>query len=179
MSFKKFKTLASKIRINHKFCKIIEEKVELPDGSSADWFIQKSLGAVVILPILADGQIMLQKTYKHGCGEILYEFPAGMIDPNEKPLKSAERELLEETGFKAEKLTFLGEAFANPTGSTAKHYYFLAENCKKISEPDLEPAEQIEILFFKDIQTVFEFLMKNKTANTALALLSFYERIQK
>jgi len=172
MKFQKFKTLKTETLIDNKFCHIEKQRIELPDKSQVDWFLRKSLGAVVILPLLDNGQIMLQKTYKHGCGEVLYEFPAGMIDKGEIPEEAAKRELLEETGFETQELVFLGKAFPDPTGSNSVHHYFLAKNCKKVAEQELEPAEQIELLYFANIKEVSDFLRKNKTTNTALSLLS-------
>lgn len=171
---KKFPILSRETLVNSPFCHIEKQKVELPDGSTTDWFVNKVSDAVVILPRKKNREVLLQKNYKHGCGEVIWEFPAGMIDEAEDPQTAAERELLEETGFKGD-LKQIGEVFSNPTGAQMKYHFFLAENCKKISEPRREPAEQIEIFWKKDLAEVRTFLQQpeNKTSSATMALLSF------
>lgn len=173
---KPFKVLNSKRIINEKYCCIDQERVEFPDGSQGDWFIKQNHNAVIIIPELSDGQVLLEKTYKHGCGEIILEFPAGLIDPGEDPETAAQRELLEETGYQAQTLIPLGEAYSSPTGSPMKHIYFLGKNCELVSETDLEPAEQIELVLVENIKSAQKKLTNSKfpTSNTALTALALY-----
>lgn len=172
-----FKVLTSERLIEEKYCTIDKERVEFPDGSQGDWFIKQNFNAVIVLPVLKTGEILIERTYKHGCGEIIYEFPAGLIDPGESPEVAAARELMEETGYQAEKLTYLGEAFSGPTGSPMKHIYFLGEDCEFVAEPEREPAEQIEVELLADLTTAKKFLRDNistNTAYTALAMEALY-----
>ncbi len=170
-----FKVLASERLLNEKYCTIDKERVEFPDGSQGDWFIKQNDNAVIVLPILKTGEVLIERTYKHGCGEVLYEFPAGLIDPGESPELAAERELLEETGYRAETLTYLGEAFSGPTGSPMKHIYFLGEGCKFVSEPEREPAEQIEVELLPDLNAAKTFLKTAISSNTAYTALTMYD----
>ena len=168
---KPFKVLKTERLLNETFCRIDKDRVEFPNGEQGDWFVSQTNDAVIIIPILKNGEVLLERTYKHGCGEIIYEFPAGLIDDGEAPETAAARELLEETGYAAEKLTLLGELFSSPTGSAMKHIYYLGENCERVSDPDLEPAEQIEVELLPDLETTKKFLRQQASSNTAFAAL--------
>src|SRR5688500_8818332 len=58
-------------------------------------------GAVVVVPLLPDGRLVMERQYRYPLGRVLLEFPAGKIDPGEAPFATAVRELIEETGYRA------------------------------------------------------------------------------
>ena len=171
---KKFKVLNRERIINEIYCCIDKERVEFPDGSQGDWFIKQNCDAVIVIPILKTGEVLLERTYKHGCGEIIIEFPAGLIDEGENPQTAAIRELREETGYSAETWTLLGQAYAGPTGSPMKHIYFLAEGAAKTHDTQLEPAEQIEVVLVDDITAAKKLISESLSSNTAYAALQMY-----
>ena len=109
---KKFKVLSRKVLIDSPFCPVEKQVVELPDGQTCDWYLNTSNDAVIVVPFLETGEVLLQRGYKHGSGEVITEFCAGLIDDGETPLETAKRELLEETGY-AGNLKQSGEIFAN------------------------------------------------------------------
>ena len=156
------------------YCRIEKQRVVLPDQSEADWYIRHSDPAVVVIPVLKTGEILLQRTYKHGCGKIVVEFPAGLVDNNEEPAFTAERELREETGYVAEEMIPLGKCAADATGSQMTYYFFLAEGCEKLVKPTLDDSEQIEpftVASFAEVQK--EFLSgKYQTSASSLAALA-------
>ena len=65
-------------------------------------------GAVLIVPVLADGRLVLERQYRYPVRRVMLEFPAGKIDAGEKPLATAQRELREEAGYAAGRWTSLG-----------------------------------------------------------------------
>ncbi|MDO8299566.1 NUDIX domain-containing protein [Lacisediminimonas sp.] len=83
------------------FLKISRDKVRLPDGKIAEREYVRHPGAVVILPLMADGRILLERQYRYPLHRVFIEFPAGKIDAGEDPLLCAQRELQEETGYTA------------------------------------------------------------------------------
>lgn len=101
-------------------------------------------GAAVILPVLPDGQIMLIRTYRYAVGEHLLELPAGTIDPGETPINCAGRELMEETGYIAGKLTRIASFYASPGILTEKmHAYLATDLLPHAGEKDV--GEEIEL----------------------------------
>ncbi|MDB5798063.1 MAG: hydrolase [Paucimonas sp.] len=83
------------------FLHISRDTVRLPDGKTALREYIRHPGAVVILPLLPDGRILLERQYRYPMHRVFIEFPAGKIDPGEDWLECAKRELAEETGYTA------------------------------------------------------------------------------
>lgn len=158
-----------------------KQLVRLPNGNLVDWFIGVGPSAVIVIPILENGEIMLQRTYKHGAGEEIIEFCAGIIEKGEDPKKAAKRELLEETGCKAEEIEFLGEFFANPTGSQTKYFLYCATGCRVVAKPTLDEAEQIENFSVSGYETLENEILssENKTSMAVLAALPYARKCMK
>lgn len=89
------------------FLKVARDRIRLPDGSVTDREYIKHPGAVVILPLLDDGRVLLERQFRYPLGRVFVEFPAGKIDPNEDALACAKRELQEETGYTAAEWQFV------------------------------------------------------------------------
>jgi len=84
-------------RLLHAF----RDTVKLPDGSEATREYVIHPGAVMVIPMLDDGRLVLERQFRYPVGQVMIEFPAGKIDPGEDRLACAKRELLEETGYTA------------------------------------------------------------------------------
>jgi ADP-ribose pyrophosphatase len=82
-------------------------RVELPDGRGATRDVVRHPGAVAIVALTDEGRICLVRQYRTAIGRVTVEIPAGKLEPGEDPLECAGRELLEETGMRAEKIAFL------------------------------------------------------------------------
>ncbi len=156
------------------YCRVEKQRVLLPNKSETDWFIRHSDPAVVIIPVLKTGEVLLQKTYKHGCGKVVVEFPAGLVDRGEEPSFTAERELREETGYVAEEMIPLGKCCADATGSNMTYYFFLAQRCEKLVEPTLDDSEQIEPFVVENFAAVLKefFGGEYETSASSLAALA-------
>lgn len=89
------------------FLKVERDRVRLPDGSETRREFIRHPGAVVILPLLPDGQVLLERQFRYPNAQVFVEFPAGKIDPGEDPLACARRELEEETGYTASDWQFV------------------------------------------------------------------------
>jgi len=83
------------------------DTVRLPNGSESTREIILHPGAVVMIPVLKDETLIMERQYRYAPDQVFYELPAGKIDPGEEPLATGKRELLEETGYEAECWTFL------------------------------------------------------------------------
>ena len=84
------------------------DTVRLPDGGEATREYIKHNGAVMVVPILDDGRLVMERQWRYPVGQVMLEFPAGKIDPGEGPFATAKRELLEETGYRAAEWARIG-----------------------------------------------------------------------
>lgn len=84
-----------------KFLQMRRDMVRLPDGRSASREYVVHPGAVMVVPILPDGRLVMERQYRYPVRRTMIEFPAGKLDPGEGGLACAQRELLEETGYRA------------------------------------------------------------------------------
>ena len=107
------------------------DRVRLPDGTESFREVVEHPGGVCILPVDDDGNAWCVRQYRYAMGEHLLEAPAGKLERGEDPLKAAERELGEETGFTAGKLIDLGAYYSSPGISTEKLHLYLAVRLRR------------------------------------------------
>lgn len=98
-----------------------------------------------MVPINNKRELLLVRQYRHAVGKTLLEIPAGKLEPGEDPATSAKRELLEETGFEAERLIRLFSFFSTPGFTTEKLHLFLAVGLK-LSKQNLDEDEFIDVV---------------------------------
>jgi ADP-ribose pyrophosphatase len=101
-------------------------------------------GAVVILPLLSDGSVLLIRNRRYAVGQVLIELPAGTLEKGEDPINCAGRELLEETGFLAGRMQPIGNFFTSPGVLSEKIYAYAAYDLAE-SHAALEEGEEIEL----------------------------------
>ncbi|RZL49737.1 MAG: NUDIX hydrolase [Variovorax sp.] len=92
---------SSEVLVDGNFLKARRDTVRLPDGSTATREYVIHPGAVVVVPLLDDGRVVLERQYRYPVGQVMTEFPAGKLDAGEDPFVCGRRELLEETGYSA------------------------------------------------------------------------------
>ena len=102
-------------------------------------------GAVVILPLLPDGGILLIRNRRYAVNETLLELPAGTLERGEDPMNCAGRELLEETGYLAGRLAPLGWFYSSPGILSEKMYAFAAYDLERRQQA-LEEGDEIELV---------------------------------
>lgn len=84
-----------------RFLQVLRDTVRLPDGGSDTREYIVHPGAVMVVPLLDDGRVVLERQYRHPMGRVMVEFPAGKLDAGEDTWTCGRRELLEETGYTA------------------------------------------------------------------------------
>ena len=124
-----------------------QDAVQLANGRVIDdYYVWEFPPWNNVLAITKSGQIVLIRQYRHGIGKVFYELPAGVHDKSgESVLESAQRELLEETGFGGGSWKPLMELSANPALQNNITYSFLAEGVDKISNQELDATEDISV----------------------------------
>ena len=121
------------------------DTVRMPGGQTADREIVEHPGAVAVLGLDESGRVLMIRQYRHPVGRLLWEIPAGLRDkPGEPLLAAAERELLEETGYRATDWRVLGDFFTSPGFSTERIRIFLARGLSRAPERELKYVRQDE-----------------------------------
>ena len=145
MTFLKERTVQTKTVHKGTFLTFKRDEVLLPNGSNGirEWI--KHPGAVCCIPILPDGKIALIKQYRYPVKKEMIEIPAGKLDQNETPEECAQRELEEEIGYKASKLTFLANIHPAVGFTDEKMWLYLAEGLVKTKQ-SLDADEFLEII---------------------------------
>ena len=128
------------------------ETVTLPNGITVELEILKHPGASAVVPVHVDGSITLIRQYRHAAGGMIYEVPAGKLEPGEDPRLCAVRELTEETGLVAGNLRHLTTIFTTP-GFTDEviHLYVATDLTEVAARPEADeviervnlPKEQV------------------------------------
>ena len=95
------RTVASEQVWQGHFLDVRRDTVALPNGHEVTREYIVHPGAVMVVPILDDGRLVMERQFRHPMGRVMLEFPAGKIDPGEPPFACAVRELAEETGYRA------------------------------------------------------------------------------
>jgi ADP-ribose pyrophosphatase len=127
------------------FLKAVRDTVELPNGRHATREYILHPGAVMMIPLLDDGRVVLERQYRHPVREVLIEFPAGKLDAGEAPLVCGQRELLEETGYTAREWAKAGVLnLAVGYSDEVIHIYFARG--LTLTKPQLDEGEFVEVI---------------------------------
>lgn len=107
------------------------DQIEYNSGNKAVREVAEHPGGAVVVPVTADGKIVMVTQYRFPVDKVLLELPAGKLGQNEDPRICAIRELEEETGYKSSNVIEIGSIFTTPGYSTEKLWIYLAKDLKK------------------------------------------------
>jgi ADP-ribose pyrophosphatase len=136
---------ASELLADGKLLQVRRDMVRMPDGSVAGREVIEHPGAVAILALDEAGRVLLIRQYRHPAGALLWEIPAGLRDVAGEPIQlTAERELLEETGYRATDWRVLADFFTSPGSTTERLRIFLARGVTEVpaAERDYVPEDE-------------------------------------
>lgn len=136
--------LASETRFDGHIWRVRTDTVDLGDGQTVHRDVLEHPGAVGIVALDADDNVLLVRQYRHPVRALLWEPPAGLLDvPGEDPWAAAKRELLEETGYRAQRWNVLADFFNSPGGSDESFRCYLARDVV-LAPADERPAGEGE-----------------------------------
>ena len=129
---------------------IVRETVQLPDGRIIPDFYTARMGDyALVYAVTTEGKVLVLRQYKHGLGRVCLTFPGGYVAPGEDPALAAERELLEETGYRGGKLTSLGSFVTNANQGCNTAHLFRVDGCQRECDPDSGDLEEMELTVFE------------------------------
>ena len=128
---------------------------------------------VLILAITPDEKVVMVRQYRHGIERVCLELPGGLVDPADgSPALSARRELLEETGYRADEIMLIGECYPQPAILSNRCFFYIAKNATEAQAQHLDSGEDIEIIKIplKEIPARIE----NREIDHGMVLLAFF-----
>ena len=122
-----------------------EETHRLPDGREADFEIVRHPGGAAVLPFLPDGRVILIRQFRPAIAQMVWEIPAGRLEPGEGPEACGHREIIEEVGYRAGRLEKLGEMWTAVGFCDELLYLYAATELESVPRA-LEEDEYIDIV---------------------------------
>jgi len=165
------KTIATREIYKGRIVHLVEDTVILPDGREAGRELVLHNGGAGVIAIDEDKNVLMVSQYRKPYDQMLLEVPAGKLEKDEDPQSAAIRELEEETGYTAEKVTYIGKYYPTPGYCSEITYLYFAENLSFVGQK-LDHGEFVELKKMPLSQLV-EMVMNNEIhdAKTAIAIL--------
>jgi len=158
---RRWRCLAQRDVLNDRWLHVRAERLQLPDGGVIldPFYVLDETDWACALPLLPDGRLVLVSQYRRGADRVTLEFPAGDLEAGEDPARCAERELAEETGYRAAgSAQPLGSLHPEPARNRSVGHGFLIEVEAVPGPTRLEPGEsaQVHLLMIDEVERAQE-----------------------
>jgi ADP-ribose diphosphatase len=157
---------------------VIVKTFKLPDDAIATraTFFSEDKQSAGVIAVTKDNKIVVARQFRPGPERIMDEIPGGYVDGNEEPENAARRELLEETGYQAGPMTYLG-AFSRDAYVNGQWYYYLATDCERVRKQVLDHDEFVSV----ELLSIQEFVDNAKQGGMTdpFAVLAAYDQLMK
>lgn len=165
------KKIDSKKIFDGKIVKLFVDTVELPNGELATREIVRHPGAVCVLPLTSDGEVIMVKQFRYPFNEVMLEIPAGKLEFGEDPYEAVKRELEEESGVVAGKIEHIGELYTTVAIFDERIQVYLARELT-FTESHPDEDEFLEVTKIP-LDTLVSMVMNGeiKDAKTQIAIL--------
>jgi len=175
-----WKETEAKTLANCRIFSLAQSTRESCDGTKrGDFFLVDAPdwgGVIPVVDTIEGRKFVMIRQYRHGTGRVSVEFPGGAIDRGEDPARAVMRELLEETGYRAEMIIPLGDLSPNPAFMTNTFHAFIAEGCFLDSDQKLDENEDIEVLLVPEREAIDMIGAEDYGHALMTATLFFYMR---
>ena len=162
---------STRLLFESRWFRLRQDEVDLPTGETITYTLVEHPGFAMIVPLLDDGRVLLERVYRYTVQETLIACPSGGLD-GQTPEQAAHRELEEETGWVAGRMEPLGAFYASDGIGDEQFHVFLATRLRETGQLAREPTEQIELEFVPFDEAV-ELALSGRIADapSALALI--------
>jgi 8-oxo-dGTP pyrophosphatase MutT (NUDIX family) len=159
---------------DYKLFSLYEKQVRSPrTGEIREMLALQFPDWVLTLALTPQQEVVMVRQYRHGSEQVCLELPGGLVDPDDTSAEfSAQREVLEETGFTISNIRLIGECYPQPAILSNRCFFYLADNAVKTRQQNLDASEDIEVVTvpLKEIQA----RIGSKEIDHGMVLLAFY-----
>ena len=143
---------------------VVRDTVKLPNGHSSIREVIRHIGAVCVIPVTENNEVIVERQYRYPLDRVILEIPAGKLDaPDEDRLSAIQRELREETGYTADEWTVIGDFHPAPAYSDEYITMYLARGLHK-GQQDLDADEFLDI-YTIPLKDLVEDVMSGKISD--------------
>ncbi|MCX7978287.1 MAG: NUDIX hydrolase [Bdellovibrionaceae bacterium] len=168
--------LHSEMVFHGKFLKIIRDKIKTQSGRTAFREYVLHPGAALVIPVLKDGRLVMERQYRHALKEVFLEFPAGKIDHGETSEEAAQRELMEGTGYRGAEFRFLTRIYPVIGYSNEFIDLYVATGLEFLGQ-NLDKDEDLTVEIF-EFEKLLPWVREGKIADVKTQIALFwYEKI--
>lgn len=174
----KEKTMKTMPIFQGKVISVQVDDVQLPDGSTSKREIVKHPGAVAVIAITEEEKLVMVRQFRKPLEKTIYEIPAGKKEKGELPEVTAKRELQEETGYLAERLTPIVSFYTSPGFADEFLHLFLAEGLKRDGNIQLDEDEFVELVEFT-LEECHQLIQSGEICDAKTIAAIYYWEMQK
>ncbi len=159
---------------------VVKDKIELPNGHNSVREMVLHNGAVCVVPITDEGEVIMERQYRYPFDEVIWEIPAGKLEKGETDrMAAAARELREETGYTADKMISIGEYYGSPAIVRERITMYLATGLHA-GERELDDDEFLDVVRVP-LEQVVQMILNNEIPDgkTQAAVLKAYMLLKK
>ena len=167
--------LDSELVFSGKLLRVRRDRVRLPNGTEATREYVVHPGASLVIPVLDDGTLVLERQFRYPVRRVMLEFPAGKIDPGETSLATAERELVEEVGYRAGSIQRIGTIHPQIGYSTEFIDVFVATDMTFVGA-QLDAGEFLDVVTMSESELLSAFDREELTDGKSIAALFMWLR---
>ena len=155
---------------------MVIKRFKTDDGNEHEFttFHSEDIRSTAVIALTDDNHVIISRQFRPGRERYIYDLPGGGLEPGEEPQIGASRELLEETGYKAGDMEYLG-MYSWDAYSNLETYYFFATGCRRADtwEPEQIEVDQGMEVVLVTIEQLIEYAKKDETSDAAAVLMAY------